>query len=108
MATTIINHARFCIGDKVFHQMHSYRGVILDVDPQYQNGDEWYEKTAKSRPAKNQPWYRVLVHGSDQMTYVAEQSIQLDFSGEDIEHPVVPLCFDRDEKGHYQRRVSLQ
>lgn len=103
-----ISRARFGVGEKVHHIKYDYRGVILDVDPQYQNSDEWYEKVAKSRPSKEQPWYMVLVHGTEQMTYVAEQHLELDLSDEEIEHPVVPLCFDRDEQGHYLRRQTVQ
>lgn len=107
-STIYINQARFSVGEKVFHNEYDYRGIILDVDAQYQNSDEWYEKTAESRPSKNQPWYMVLVHGTEQMTYVAEQHLETDWSDEEIEHPVVSLCFDKDEQGQYSRRQTLQ
>jgi heat shock protein HspQ len=103
-----MNRARFSLGDKVNHTLYDYRGIILDVDPQYQNDDEWYEAVATSRPAKDQPWYMVLVHGTEQMTYVAEQNLELDSSDEEIEHPVLPLCFKKNEKGQYQRRQIIQ
>ncbi len=104
----VINEAKFGIGDKIYHALYGYRGIVLDVDSQYQNSDDWYNKASNIRPAKNQPWYQILVHGTDHITYVAEQNLQLDCSGEDIEHPVIPLFFARDENGHYQRLLNLQ
>ena len=104
----LINKAKFAVGHKVKHELLGYRGIVLDVDAAFSHSDEWYEKTDDSRPTKEQPWYQILVHDSDSMTYVAEQNLTVDYSGEAIDHPVVPLCFDRDENGGYQRRVNLQ
>jgi heat shock protein HspQ len=50
--------------------------------------DEWYETVARSRPPKDQPWYRVLVHNSANETYVAERNLELDASEEPVRHPM--------------------
>ena len=43
----------FCIGDIVRHKHYSFRGVIVDVDPEYDNTDEWYESIPEDvRPNK--------------------------------------------------------
>ena len=56
--------AQFSIGDLVYHKLFDYRGVVVDVDPRLMLSEEWYEAVARSRPPKDQPWYRVLVHGA--------------------------------------------
>ena len=55
-------NAKFSIGQIIHHRLFDYRGVIVDVDPDFQNSDEWYDQVARSRPPKDKPWYRVLVH----------------------------------------------
>lgn len=98
MATT----AKFAIGTLVQHNKFNYRGVIADVDPHFMLSDEWYEQVAKSRPPKDQPWYRVLVHDADNETYVAERHLEADASNEPIRHPLVDEIFSGFDDGHYQ------
>ncbi|RRQ22039.1 heat shock protein HspQ [Thiohalobacter thiocyanaticus] len=93
--------AKFSVGDIIHHKRFDYRGVVVDVDPIFQGTDEWYEQVARSRPPKDKPWYHVLVHGSDQMTYVAERHLETDESGEPIQHPLLELYFSRLENGRY-------
>ncbi len=50
---TDITRAQFSIGDLVDHRLFDYRGVIVDVDPNFQSTEEWYEMVAKSRPPKD-------------------------------------------------------
>lgn len=104
----LMNQAQFAIGECVSHQLMNYRGVIVDVDPQFQHNEKRLKELAKTLKNKDQPWYHVLVHGTNQVTYVAEPHLRHDSSEEEIEHPVVDLLFTRDEQGHYQRRLSLQ
>ena len=52
---------RFAIGELIHHRRFDYRGVIVDVDPEFQGTEEWYEQMAVSRPPKDAPWYHVLV-----------------------------------------------
>jgi heat shock protein HspQ len=77
--------ARFSPGDLIHHRLFDYRGVIVDVDPRMMLSDEWYETVARSRPPKDQPWYRVLVHNSANETYVAERNLELDASEEPVQ-----------------------
>lgn len=46
---TTVN-AKFSVGQLIHHKKFDYRGVIVDVDPQFQGTEEWYEQVAKSRP----------------------------------------------------------
>ena len=64
MGKAMTTNAHFSIGELVHHKLFDYRGVIIDVDPRLMLSDEWYEAVARSRPPKDQPWYRVLVRPS--------------------------------------------
>lgn len=94
--------ALFSIGDLVQHRLFGYRGVIIDADPVFQLTDEWYETMAKSRPPKDSPWYRVLVHDATHETYVAERNLEPDALGEPVNHPSLGQWFDRLEAGRYR------
>ncbi|MBK1631805.1 DNA-binding protein [Thiohalocapsa halophila] len=97
--------ARFHIGQLVHHRLFDYRGVIVDVDPAFSGSDDWYDQVAKSRPPKDQPWYRVLVDGAEHETYVAERNLEDDTSGQPIRHPMLGELFGDLEGGRYQPRA---
>ena len=94
-------NAHFSIGDLVHHKLFDYRGVIIDVDPRLMLSDEWYEAVARSRPPKDQPWYRVLVHDAIHETYVAERNLESDPSSAPVRHPLVDTFFRNFSDGHY-------
>ena len=96
-----LQHAKFSIGQLVTHKLFDYRGVIIDVDPAFQGTAEWYEKMALSRPPKDKPWYRVLVHNADHETYVAERNLDDDPSLEPVRHLLVDACFESFDNGRY-------
>ena len=95
---------KFFIGQLVHHKKFDYRGVIVDVDPVFSGTDEWYDKVALSRPPRDRPWYRVLVHGHASETYVAERHLEPDASADPVEHPAVGIVFDEFSEGVYRRR----
>ncbi len=98
---TKITSVKFSVGELIHHRLFGYRGVIVDVDQNFQGTEEWYEAVAKSRPPKNRPWYYVLVHDSDHSTYVAEQNLEPDDSVEPINHPMVEQFFSKFDNGKY-------
>mgnify|MGYP002640255481 FL=1 len=98
-----ITKVKFSIGELVHHRLFDYRGVIVDVDQNFQATDEWYEAVAKSRPPKDKPWYHVLVHGGDHATYVAEQNLESDSNTQPINHPMIEHFFSKFAQGKYQR-----
>ncbi len=98
-----ITQVKFSVGELVHHRLFGYRGVIVDVDQNFQATEEWYEVVAKSHPPKNKPWYHVLVHESDHSTYVAEQNLETDDALEPIIHPMVGHFFSRFDHGRYRR-----
>ena len=104
---TNICRAKFSVGDIIHHRLFNYRGVIVDLDRKFQATDEWYEQVAKSRPAKNKPWYHVLVHESLHSTYVAEQNLEADESLAPVEHPMLGRFFSKIENGRYVRKRPI-
>jgi len=105
---TKITRTRFAVGELVHHQLFDYRGVVVDVDPDFQGSDAWYDSVAKSRPPRDKPWYHVLVHDAQHTTYVAERNLEQDAAPDPIQHPLLQHFFSRFENGRYisQDRVN--
>ena len=102
-SVTEITRARFAVGQLIHHRLFDYRGVIVDVDRDFQGTEEWYRTVARSRPPRDEPWYHVLVHGSDHSTYVAERNLEPDATREPIQHPMLAHFFTHFEHGRYRR-----
>ena len=71
-------NAKFGIGAIVRHRVYPFRGVVVDVDPEFDNTDEWYEAIpAEVRPDKEQPFYHLLAENSDSYytAYVSQQNL---------------------------------
>ena len=83
------------------HRLFDYRGVVVDVDPQFMLSEEWYETAAVSRPPKDEPWYRVLVHNATHDTYVAERNLESDQTGEPVSNPLVDVQFAAFRNGRH-------
>lgn len=101
-----MQQAKFSVGELIHHKLFDYRGVIIDVDPEFQGTQEWYEQVAQSRPPKDQPWYHVLVHDATHNTYVAERNLEPDRSVEPINHPYIDLIFDSFQQGVYIKKFK--
>ena len=97
--------ARFKRGALVRHVRYGYRGVVVDFDPECRAPNEWYQLN-KTQPNRSQPWYHVLVHGTQQTTYAAQTSLAEDTSGEPVNHPLVPVLFSGFENGAYIRNST--
>ena len=95
--------ARFQVGQPVHHKLFDYRGVVVDVDADFQGSDEWYETMARTKPPKDKPWYHVLVHDATHMTYVTERNLEPDLTGEPIRHPALGELFGELRDGLYVR-----
>lgn len=99
-----LHRAKFHIGQMIRHRLFNYRGVVVDVDAMFQGSDAWYDQVARSRPPKDKPWYRVLVHEAEHETYVAERNLEPDPSGNPIRHPLVTTFFaNLDDTGYRLR-----
>lgn len=97
--------AKFALGQVVRHRVHPFRGVIFDVDPSFNNTDEWWESIPEeNRPRKDQPFYHLLAENDTTyyVAYVSEQNLVRDDSGEPVDHPEVAELFGpQDERGCY-------
>ena len=83
----ISNNAKFSIGEVVKHRHFDFRGVIYDVDFEFNNSEEWYQSIPREvRPRKDQPFYHLLAESNDVTyeAYVSEQNLLLDNSKKPI------------------------
>ncbi len=103
----IIRTAKYHIGQVVRHRLFSFRGVIFDVDPQFDNTEEWYQAIPENiRPRKDQPFYHLFAENqeSEYIAYVSEQNLLVDDSREPVRHPQVDEVFVRNSDGSYATR----
>ena len=95
----------FCIGDVVRHRLYPFRGVIVDVDPEFDNTEEWYASIPEDvRPAREQPFYYLLAENSETYysAYVSQQNLLSDTENGPVNHPDIEDVFDGFEEGRYQ------
>ena len=98
--------AKFSIGEIVKHKHFNFRGVIYDVDFEFNNSDEWYESIPKDvRPRKDQPFYHLLAENNEVTyeAYVSEQNLMVDNSKEPVRHPLINEVFsEKRGSGYYK------
>ncbi len=102
--------AKYNLGQVVRHKKHPFRGVVFDVDPRFNNTEEWYASIPEgSRPSKEQPYYHLLAENehSYYVAYVSEQNLVPDSSGEPVNHPDIPDLFGPFDNGHYPLHFNL-
>ena len=105
-----IRSAKFQIGQVVRHRLYPFRGVVFDIDPVFDNTEEWYEAIpAEVRPRKDQPFYHLFAENeeTEYVAYVSEQNLLPDNSGEPVRHPQVSEVFVKDGKGGYRPRAPM-
>ena len=99
--------AKFSIGNIVKHKYFNFRGIIYDVDFEFNNSEEWYRSIPKDvRPKKDQPFYHLLAENNEitYEAYVSEQNLIMDNSGEPLEHPLVnEIFFEKKGSAYYKR-----
>ena len=107
----MVGQGKFSVGQIVRHRLYAFRGVIFDVDPIFNNTDEWYNSIpAERRPSKDQPFYHLLAqnsNGGPYEAYVSEQNLLPDESGDPVRHPQVDEIFVRTETGYRRRAKTL-
>ena len=99
----------FCIGDVVRHRLYPFRGVIVDVDPEFDNTEEWYAAIPEDiRPEREQPFYYLLAENSETYysAYVSQQNLLSDTENGPVNHPDIDDVFDGFEEGRYQLRAE--
>jgi heat shock protein HspQ len=101
--------AKYKIGQVVRHRLFPFRGVIFDVDPVFNNTEEWWLSIpVEIRPSKDQPFYHLFAENAETeyVAYVSEQNLLPDTSGEPIRHPQVAEVFEPDGAGTFRPRHS--
>jgi heat shock protein HspQ len=104
-----IRTAKFKIGQVVKHRIYPFRGVVFDIDPEFDNTEEWYQSIpAEVRPRKDQPFYHLFAENAETeyIAYVSEQNLVPDTSEKPLRHPQVKEVFVRDDSGAYRPRQS--
>ena len=82
----------FARGQLVRHRHYGYRGVVVEADRVCQAEETWYYGN-RTQPGRNQPWYHVLVDGSNTATYAAQTSLEADDCTVPIVHPLIAVFF---------------
>ena len=107
----MIRNAKFAIGEVVKHRVYPFRGLIFDVDPEFDNTEEWYEAIPEEvRPHKDQPFYHLFAENeeTEYVAYVSEQNLLKDDTGEPLRHPEISDVFTQNPDGSYTTRAAFQ
>ncbi|GJD80686.1 heat shock protein HspQ [Methylobacterium gregans] len=99
--------AKFGIGAVVRHRIYPFRGIVFDVDPVFDNTEDWWLAIPEAvRPRKDQPFYHLLAENAETeyVAYVSEQNLLPDTSGEALRHAGIGEMFVRDDTGIYRVR----
>jgi heat shock protein HspQ len=102
-----MREAAFAIGQIVHSREGDMRGVVVDVDEHFQAPVELPEKVRAELPNPEQPWYYILVDGTADRFYVAEESVRVDSDDSPVEHPGLDQFFSRFGGGRYHPQYSL-
>lgn len=93
---------RFDVGEVVRHTRRRYRAVVLSMDPYCRASQQWYDRK-ETRPRRDQPWYHVLDEDGEER-YVAEENLEPDTTGEELDTPLVQYVFPSFVRGRYYRQ----
>jgi heat shock protein HspQ len=98
------------VGQVVRHRFYPFRGVVFDIDPEFDKTEEWWQSIPEDiRPHKQQPFYHLLAENAETeyIAYVSEQNLLPDETGQPLRHPQLAELFTEDENGGY-RALFLQ
>ena len=101
----------FNIGDIVKHRIYPFRGVIVDVDPEFSNTEEWYQSIpAEIRPSREQPYYHLMAENTETFytAYVSQQNLVNDGENGPLEHPDLEEIFSGMDHGKYHLRNEVR
>ena len=85
-----VKQAKYSVGQVVRHRFYPFRGVVFDIDPVFDNTEEWWESIPEDiRPHKQQPFYHLLAENAETeyIAYVSEQNLLPDETGQPLRHP---------------------
>ena len=97
----MIRVAKFNLGDIVTHVRQAYRAVVVDIDPSFFASGRYNPQANKRGFSHRNPWYRLLVDNSSQITYVEECFlIADDFQQSMIDNPNIERYFVKRGNGY--------
>ncbi len=102
--------AKYAIGQVVKHRVFPFRGIIFDVDPVFNNTEEWWLAIPEEiRPSKDQPFYHLFAENAETeyIAYVSEQNLLPDTSGAPLRNAQVSELFEQDASGSYRTRGTM-
>jgi len=97
--------AKFRLGQVVRHRLFPFRGVIFDVDPEFNNTEEWYQAIPEEvRPKKEQPFYHLYAENDQTVyeAYVSEQNLVAADCADSLRHPKIKEQFKRLNDGQFE------
>ena len=89
-------------GTIVKHKNEAFTGVVTDYDMYFINDEEIYNKDT-SNPAKDKPWFYVLINKTNAISYIAQENLEIVENPEEIEHPLIDFFFDGFDGEKYVR-----
>ena len=96
------NSAKFSIGELVQYKRLGAQAVIFDIDPEFSLSERWYQQQGFGQPAKQEPWYHLLVSNSAETVYVPQELLTAACNPEPINHPLLGRYFTSFEFGSYR------
>jgi heat shock protein HspQ len=102
-----MRNACFSIGQIIHVRDGDMRGVIVDVDEHFQAPVELPDRVRASLPDPEQPWYYILVDGSAERVYVAEENMHPDTDDSPVDHPGIEQFFRHFDEGRYEPQYLL-
>lgn len=80
-------------GSLVKHKKEGYIAVVTDYDMYFINDEEIYAKD-ESAPARDKPWFYVLINKTNAISYISQENLEPVETDEEIEHPLIDFFFD--------------
>jgi heat shock protein HspQ len=103
-----VRSAKYRMGQVVRHRIHDFRGVIFDVDPVFNNTEEWWLSIPEEmRPRKDQPFYHLLAENAETeyIAYVSEQNLLPAAAGKPLRHEQIPKLFAVEADGTFRLKL---
>lgn len=84
-----LKKSKFKLGELVIHKVQGYKAVIIDIDPIFQASKHYNPLAIKYDFSCTNIWYRLLVDGCCQETYVKETLLKRTCYPSTINNPKV-------------------
>lgn len=104
-----VAYAKFTLGQMVEHKFLAYRGLIVDLDAEFDSSV--LSATNVEAPTENldMPWYHILVEGERYAAYIAEDNLQAVTAKHTagFKHPMLSDFFKKAPTGTIAMRHSI-